>query len=85
VSVTLGTIVVWLLIGLIAGWLAGEIMSGHGFGLVGNVIVGIVGAAVGGLVLSALGIDPGGFVGDVVQALIGALVFLFIVGLIRRA
>jgi uncharacterized membrane protein YeaQ/YmgE (transglycosylase-associated protein family) len=83
-SVTLGPIVIWLLIGLIAGWLAGEIMSGHGFGTIGNIIVGIVGAVVGGLVLGALGVVAGGFIGEVVQALIGALVFLFIVRLIRR-
>lgn len=82
-TVTLSSIVVWLLIGLIAGWLAGEVTRGVGYGTVGNIIVGIIGAVVGGLVLGALGVDPGGFVGEVVQAFIGALVFLALLSVIR--
>ena len=82
-NVGLSTIVVWLLIGLIAGWLAGEVTKGSGFGTVGNIVIGIIGAVVGGFVLGALGIDAGGFVGEVIQAFIGALVFLAVASLIN--
>jgi len=67
-EITLASIVIWILIGLIAGWLAGEVTRSVGFGTWGNIVVGIIGAIVG--------VDPGGFVGEVVQAFIGALVFL---------
>jgi uncharacterized membrane protein YeaQ/YmgE (transglycosylase-associated protein family) len=84
-EITLSTLVIWLLIGLVAGWLAGELTKGSGFGLVGNIIIGIIGAVLGGLVLGAIGIDPGGFVGEVVQALIGALVLLALISIARGA
>lgn len=82
---TLTSLVIWLLIGLVAGWIAGEVMKGDGFGLVGNIIVGIIGAIVGGFLLSAIGLDPGGFVGEVIQAFLGALAFLAIVAVVRGA
>lgn len=75
-EITLTSLVIWALIGLIAGWLAGELTRGRGFGVVGNIIIGIVGAILGGILLGFLGIDPGGFVGEVIQALIGALVLI---------
>lgn len=75
-EITLTSLVIWALIGLIAGWLAGELTKGSGFGVVGNIIIGIIGAILGGILLGMLGIDPGGFVGEVVQAVIGALVLL---------
>ena len=83
-SITLASLVIWALIGLIAGWLAGEIMKGSGFGLVGNIVIGIIGAILGGVLLGAVGVDPGGFIGEVIQALIGALVLLAIIGMVRR-
>ena len=83
-TITLESLIIWALIGLIAGWLAGEITKGSGFGVVGNIVIGIIGAILGGLLLGALGIDPGGFVGEVVQALIGALVLLALLSLVRR-
>lgn len=84
-TITLEALVVWLLIGLIAGWLAGEVTKGSGFGLWGNIVMGIVGAILGGLLLGALGVDPGGFVGEVVQAFIGALVLLALVAAVRQS
>ena len=84
-SVSLSTIVIWLLIGLIAGWLAGELTTGSGFGLWGNIVIGIIGALLGGVLLGALGVDPGGFVGEVVQAFIGALVLLALISVARDA
>ncbi len=84
-TITLSSIVIWLLVGLIAGWLAGEVFRGFGFGALGNIVVGIIGAVVGGLLFGALGVDAGGFVGEVLQAFIGALVFLVVLSLFRRA
>lgn len=82
-DVSLTSLVVWLLVGLIAGWLAGEIWRGAGYGMWGNIALGIIGAIVGGLLLGALGVDPGGFLGEVLQAVIGALVVLAIARVIR--
>lgn len=76
----------WLLIGAIAGWLAGELMRGRGFGVIGNIIVGIVGALVGGFLFDVLGLAPNaGMVGSLITATIGAIVLLFLVGMLRGA
>jgi uncharacterized membrane protein YeaQ/YmgE (transglycosylase-associated protein family) len=73
-------------IGAIAGWLAGVIMKGFGFGLVGNIIVGIVGAVIAGWILPRVGIViGGGIVGQIINATIGAIILLFIIGLVKRA
>jgi uncharacterized membrane protein YeaQ/YmgE (transglycosylase-associated protein family) len=80
------TLIIWLIIGAVAGWLAGQIMTGGGFGLVGNIIVGIVGALVGGWLLPRLGIYiGGGVVAAIINAAIGAIIVLFVIGLIKRA
>lgn len=80
------SLIVWLLVGGIAGWLAGLIMRGFGFGIVGNIIVGIVGAFLAGWLLPMLGVNIGaGIVGAIIHALIGAIVLLAIIGLIKRA
>ena len=84
-TLSLGSPVIWLLVGLIAGWLAGELTKGSGFGLWGNIVIGIIGAVLGGILLSALGVDPGGFLGEVVQAVIGALVLLALISVVRQA
>lgn len=84
-EISLSTLIVWALIGLIAGWLAGEITKGRSFGLLGNIVIGIIGAILGGVLLETLlGIDPAGFLGEVVQALIGALVLLALLSAVRR-
>ena len=74
-------IVLFLLIGILAGWIAGKLIQGGGFGLIGNMVVGVVGAVLGGYVLGAAGIDLGGFFGQLVTAVLGALILLFGVGL----
>ena len=80
------TLIIWLVIGAVAGWLAGQIMAGGGFGLVGNIIVGIVGALVGGWLLPRLGIYIGGGINAaIINAAIGAIIVLFVIGLIKRA
>jgi len=79
------SIIIMLIVGAIAGWLAGKIVRGFGFGLIWNIVIGIIGAFVGVWLLTKLGIVPfSGFVGSIVNATIGAVVLLFIVGLIRR-
>ncbi len=76
----------FLIIGLVAGWLAGVLMKGGGFGLVGDLVVGVVGAFLGGFLFRALGMSAGGgIIGSLVVATIGAVVLLFIVRLIKKA
>ncbi|ADQ18713.1 Transglycosylase-associated protein [Leadbetterella byssophila DSM 17132] len=74
-----------IIIGAIAGWLAGEIKRGMGFGLIGNIIVGIIGAVVGNWLFGALGVSLGtGVIANIISAVIGALVILFLVSFIKR-
>jgi uncharacterized membrane protein YeaQ/YmgE (transglycosylase-associated protein family) len=78
-------IIIFLLIGAIAGWLAGQIMKGGSFGLLGDIIVGIVGAAIASFLLPRLGIVIGGGVlGAIINATIGACILLFVLRLVRR-
>lgn len=84
--IALEDLVVWLVIGAIAGWLAGQIMTGGGLGLIGNIVVGIVGAIVAGWLFPFLGFSIGGqFIGAIINALIGAIIVLFVLGLLKRA
>jgi uncharacterized membrane protein YeaQ/YmgE (transglycosylase-associated protein family) len=78
--------IVWfLIIGALAGWLAGILTKGKGFGVLGNVIVGVVGAVIGGHIFHFVGVSVGGgFVPSLVTALVGALVLLFLINLIRK-
>lgn len=77
--------IVFLIIGGIAGWIAGKIMSGHGYGPVVDVILGVVGGLVGGWIVSALlGIHTTGLIASFIVALIGACILVAIVHLIRR-
>ena len=75
----------FLIIGLIAGWLAETIMKGKGAGLIINLIVGVVGAYVGGFLFGLLGLSMHGMIGSFVTAVIGAVVLLFLVRVIKRA
>ena len=83
----LETLLVTLVIGAIAGWLAGIIVQGTGFGLVGDILVGIAGAIVAAFLFPALGIGftiVGGILGAIIVAALGAVILLLIVGLIRK-
>jgi uncharacterized membrane protein YeaQ/YmgE (transglycosylase-associated protein family) len=83
---TIEALIVWLVIGAIAGFLAGLIITGYGFGTVGNIIVGILGALVGGALLPRLGLFTGGdIVGQIISATLGAVLLLFLIGLVRRS
>jgi uncharacterized membrane protein YeaQ/YmgE (transglycosylase-associated protein family) len=80
------SIIVWLIVGAIAGWLAGLIVKGGGFGLLGNIVVGIIGAVVAGWLLPTLGINlGGGIIAAIIDSAIGAIVVLVIISLVKRA
>ncbi|MGE0884198.1 MAG: GlsB/YeaQ/YmgE family stress response membrane protein [Blastocatellales bacterium] len=79
-------LIIFLAIGGVAGWVAGKLMRGGGFGLVGNIVVGIVGAFLGGWLFGMAGVSiAAGLLGTLIKAVIGAIVLLFIVGLLKRA
>ena len=76
----------FILIGIAAGWLAGQIMKGGGFGLIGDLIVGVIGALLGGFLFGQLDISAGGgLLGSLIVATIGAIVLLLLLRLIKRA
>ena len=78
-------IVIWLVVGAIAGWLASIIVKGGGLGLIGDIIVGLIGAVIGGSLMSALGISIGdGLVPAIIDAVIGAVILLRVDRLVRR-
>jgi uncharacterized membrane protein YeaQ/YmgE (transglycosylase-associated protein family) len=82
----MNSLIWFLIIGAIAGWLAGLVMKGRGFGLLGDIIVGIVGAFLGGWLFGKLGVSfGGGLAGSLIVAFLGAVVLLFLVRLIKRA
>ena len=78
-------IIIWLVIGAVAGWLAGQIVKGGGFGLVGDIIVGIIGSVIAGWLLPRIGLYiGGGFIAEVINAVIGAVILLVVVRLVKR-
>jgi uncharacterized membrane protein YeaQ/YmgE (transglycosylase-associated protein family) len=80
------SLLIFLLIGAIAGWLAGLVVKGRGLGLVGNIVIGILGAFIAGWLLPQLGIYIGaGLIGAILNAMIGAIILLVIVMALRRA
>jgi uncharacterized membrane protein YeaQ/YmgE (transglycosylase-associated protein family) len=78
-------LIAFLACGAVAGWLAGILMKGGGFGLLGNIVIGVIGAFVGGFVFRLLGITAGGLLGSIVTATVGAALLLFIIGLLKKA
>ena len=80
------SLIVFILIGAIAGWLAGQLVKGYGFGLIGNIAVGIVGAFIAGFLFPALGLSLGGGVlAAIIHATIGAVILLVVIKLVRQA
>jgi uncharacterized membrane protein YeaQ/YmgE (transglycosylase-associated protein family) len=76
----------FLIIGLVAGWLAGVLVKGGGFGVIGDIVVGVIGAVLGGWLFSLFGASAGGgLIGSLVVATIGAVVLLLIVRMIKKA
>jgi uncharacterized membrane protein YeaQ/YmgE (transglycosylase-associated protein family) len=78
-------ILVWLIAGIIAGWLTGLIMRGGGYGLIGDLIVGLLGGLIGGYVATLLGFGPTNLIGQIVVAVIGGVILVAILRLFRRA
>lgn len=73
----------FIIIGLLAGWIAGELTKGRGFGLLGNMIVGIIGAVLGGYIFDLFNISAGGLLGQLVTVVIGAIILLLLASLVR--
>ncbi len=84
-NMSLESLITMLVVGGVAGWLAGTIVKGGGFGVVGNIIVGVLGAFAGSFLFDLAGISiAGGLVGSLITALIGAVVVVFVIGLIKK-
>lgn len=78
-------IIIWLIVGAIAGWLAGTVVRGGGFGLIGDIIVGIIGGLIAGWLLPRIGlVIGGGIIAEIINAFIGAVILLVIIRLIKR-
>src|SRR5437763_7650815 len=80
-----GGIIAWILVGLIAGWAAGKVSRGHGFGLIGDLVVGLLGALIGGLVAGIFIRGSEGFVGTLAAAFVGALLMLTLTPMVGRS
>ena len=78
------SVIAWIVIGAVAGWLAGLLVKGYGFGLIGNIIVGILGAGIAGFLAPRLGLYTASTDGNIVAATLGAIILLFLIGLVRR-
>ncbi|MEW6351482.1 MAG: GlsB/YeaQ/YmgE family stress response membrane protein [Thermodesulfobacteriota bacterium] len=77
-------LIVYAIVGILAGWFAGIIMKGKGFGIIINLVVGLIGAFVGGYVFKFLGLSVHGLIGTVIMATVGAVVLLVVIGLLRK-
>jgi uncharacterized membrane protein YeaQ/YmgE (transglycosylase-associated protein family) len=78
-------VIIWLVIGGVAGWLAGLLVKGYGFGVLGNIVVGIIGAFLAGWLLPLAGfVLVGGIVAEIINAVIGAVILLVVVGFFKK-
>jgi uncharacterized membrane protein YeaQ/YmgE (transglycosylase-associated protein family) len=77
-------IIWWIVVGLIAGWAAGRLMKGGGYGVIADILLGIVGGIFGGWVVGLLGIGPGGFIWTILVAILGAVLLIWITRLIKK-
>ena len=78
--------VAWIVVGLVAGWLAGQLMKGGGYGVVVDIVLGILGGIVGGWVFGLLGLSSGGgMIGSIIVAFVGAVILVGITRLLKRA
>ena len=78
-------ILLWIISGIIAGWLTGLVMKGRGYGLLGNLVIGLLGGIIGGWLFSLLDLAARGWLGEIVVALVGGVVLVVIVRFLRRA
>lgn len=77
-------ILYWLIVGGIAGWLAGQVMKGKGFGLVGNILIGLVGGVIGGYAFNVLGLSASGTIGNIIVSFVGGVILVAVMNAIRR-
>ena len=92
--ITLLNLIIWLLVGALAGWLAGQVVKGSGFGLFGNIVVGILGSFIGGFIFRMVGFLPtrrllcffpgAGLVGNLVSAFVGAIILIYVARLLTQ-
>ena len=75
----------YIVIGLIAGWLAGRILKERSMGLLGNLVIGVIGAVVGAYIFEFFGISSGGLIGTLISAVIGAVILLYVIQSLRKA
>ena len=80
----MASLIWFLLIGLVAGWLAGQIMEGGGYGVIGDLVVGVIGALLGGWIFQMLGFYEGGLLASLIVATLGAIIFLAILRVVKR-
>lgn len=78
------SILLWIISGIIAGWLTGLIMKGGGYGLIGDLIVGLIGGLIGGFLASAFGLAPSSWVGQVLVAVVGGVVLVALIRMFTR-
>ncbi len=78
-------IIWWIVVGLIAGWAAGKIMKGGGYGVVADIVLGILGAIIGGWVVGFFGLGAGGFIWSILVAILGAVILIWITRILKRA
>jgi len=81
----MGGLIYWIVVGLIAGWLAGKVMKGGGYGVLVDIILGILGAIVGGWVFGLLGFQAGGLIAPIIVAFVGAVILVWIVRKLKKA
>lgn len=80
------SLIIFLIVGAVAGWLAGQLVKGYGFGLIGNIVVGIVGALIAGWLFPTIGINLGsGMVSAIINATIGAVILLVLLRLVKQS
>ena len=82
---TVTGLIIFLVIGAVAGWLAGTLVKGGGFGLLGNIVIGVIGAFIGGIIFGLLGFAEANIVGQIISATVGAVVLLLIIRAIKKA
>jgi uncharacterized membrane protein YeaQ/YmgE (transglycosylase-associated protein family) len=78
------SIVIWIISGIIAGWLTGVIMKGGGFGLIGDLVVGLIGGLIGGFLASLFGLEPGSWIGQIIVAVIGGMILVTLLRMLNR-
>jgi uncharacterized membrane protein YeaQ/YmgE (transglycosylase-associated protein family) len=77
-------LIIFLLVGGIAGWLAGKIMQGEGYGLFADIAIGVLGGLIGGWLFGELGVKTGGFIGSIITALVGAIILIVALRAVKR-